>query len=161
MTKTVFFLMAMYETPVVSAKAVHRDFFSHLSFAGFLREVRAGQIPLPLLGVGGDAEVPHGVHVTDLAAYIDAERAAAEAQLNGGQTVPPVHDRRAARSNPPYTPDSLAKEWGVSANHVRNLIKSGELGHFKLGRLLRISRSAVDAYELREVAIAGKGPSRA
>jgi len=47
-----------------------------------------------------------------------------------------------------YTPDQLAAVWGCSSNHVRNLIHSGELRAFRLGkRLLRIPAEAVGEYE--------------
>lgn len=48
----------------------------------------------------------------------------------------------------PMRPQQVAARWGCSEKHVRNLIKDGALGHFRLGgRLLRIPASAVEEYE--------------
>lgn len=48
----------------------------------------------------------------------------------------------------PMTPEQVAEMWGCSANHVRNLIKRGELRAWRLGsRLLRIPPEAVAEFE--------------
>ncbi|MRI57250.1 DNA-binding protein [Methylobacterium sp. DB1607] len=48
----------------------------------------------------------------------------------------------------PYTPELLADRWCCSPNHVRNLIRRGELNAFRVGsRLLRISPDAVEEFE--------------
>jgi excisionase family DNA binding protein len=50
-----------------------------------------------------------------------------------------------------YTPEMLAERWQCSANHVRNLLKRGELQYFRLGpRLIRIKLAAVEEYERRQ-----------
>ena len=47
-------------------------------------------------------------------------------------------------ANRPMTPEQIAELWGCSANHVRSLIKRGELRAWRLGeRLLSISPEAV------------------
>ncbi|KAB7782893.1 helix-turn-helix domain-containing protein [Methylorubrum populi] len=47
-----------------------------------------------------------------------------------------------------YTPETLAKRWRCSANHVRNMIKRGDLPAFRSGgRLLRIRADDVIAHE--------------
>ncbi|WP_147393065.1 helix-turn-helix domain-containing protein [Paracoccus siganidrum] len=38
----------------------------------------------------------------------------------------------------PFTPESLAEKWGVSATSIRNKCNTGELRHFRFGRLYRI-----------------------
>lgn len=50
-------------------------------------------------------------------------------------------------SNPPFSSEQLAKRWGVSAQHVRDMIKAGALRHFKVGRLIRIPAIAVEEFE--------------
>jgi excisionase family DNA binding protein len=51
----------------------------------------------------------------------------------------------------PMTVSVLADRWGVSTTHVYNLLQSGELEGFKLGRKLwRIQPEAVARYEQRE-----------
>lgn len=47
-----------------------------------------------------------------------------------------------------FTPATLAKRWECSERHVRNLIKEGRLGFFRLGgKLLRIKESDVKRFE--------------
>lgn len=50
------------------------------------------------------------------------------------------HDRIA----PPYTPDTLAIRWGVTANAVRKRCANGELEHFRFGKLYRIPARVVE-----------------
>jgi len=53
--------------------------------------------------------------------------------------------------NRPLLPREVAERWGCSERHVRNLIASGQLGHFRVGdRLLRILAAAVEEYERRQ-----------
>lgn len=47
-----------------------------------------------------------------------------------------------------YTPEQLAVRWHCSANTVRNLISTGKLDAFRVGKkLLRISVEAIEEYE--------------
>lgn len=48
---------------------------------------------------------------------------------------------------PPFTPETLAERWQVSAASVRNKCASGALKHFRIGKLYRIPVSAVEEYE--------------
>ena len=76
--KTTFLLMAQYEAQaVVPIDAVCRDYFSPLTVATLLRKISAGEIRLPLVRMEASQKGAKGVHVEDLAAYIDARRAAA------------------------------------------------------------------------------------
>jgi hypothetical protein len=75
---TVFILMAQYgATAVVPVERVCRDYFSHLTVPQFVRKVNAGEIALPLVRMEGSLKSAKGVHVDDLAKWIDARRAAA------------------------------------------------------------------------------------
>lgn len=57
--------------------------------------------------------------------------------------------------NRPLLPCEVAERWGCSERHVRNLIASGQLGHFRVGsRLLRIPAAAVEEYELQQAGAA-------
>ncbi|MGY2048855.1 helix-turn-helix domain-containing protein [Methylobacterium sp. JK268] len=48
----------------------------------------------------------------------------------------------------PLTPEQVAERWDCSANHVRNLIRRGELRAFRVGsRLLRVPPDAVLEFE--------------
>lgn len=51
-----------------------------------------------------------------------------------------------------YTPETLARRWRCSANHVRNMIKRGDLPAFRSGgKLLRIRTADVISHEAGEV----------
>lgn len=76
--KTVFLLMAQYDAQaVVPIEAVCRDYFSHLTPEMLQRKVSLGEIKLPLVRIEGSKKSAKGVHIEDLAAWIDARRAAA------------------------------------------------------------------------------------
>ncbi|WP_449411893.1 helix-turn-helix domain-containing protein [Methylobacterium komagatae] len=48
----------------------------------------------------------------------------------------------------PLTPEQVAARWDCSPNHVRNLIRRGDLRAFRVGsRLLRIKTEAVEEFE--------------
>src|SRR4051794_15726898 len=49
--------------------------------------------------------------------------------------------------NRPYSSEELAERWGVSAQHIRDLIGKGVLRHFRVGRLIRIPAAAVREFE--------------
>ncbi|MDN7744677.1 pyocin activator PrtN family protein [Burkholderia multivorans] len=75
---TVFILMAQYgATAVVPVERVCRDYFSHLTPEQLVRKVSLGEIALPLVRIEGSKKSAKGVHVEDLAKWIDARRAAA------------------------------------------------------------------------------------
>ena len=49
---------------------------------------------------------------------------------------------------PPFTIESLASHWKCSENHIRNLIASSQLKHFRIGpKLIRIPVQAVLDFE--------------
>ncbi|WP_175887521.1 pyocin activator PrtN family protein [Burkholderia contaminans] len=75
---TVFLLMAQYgATAVVPVELVCRDYFSHLTSAQLVRKVSLGEIALPLVRIEESKKSAKGVHIQDLASYIDEQRAAA------------------------------------------------------------------------------------
>ncbi|KVM66023.1 Pyocin activator protein PrtN [Burkholderia ubonensis] len=75
---TVFLLMAQYgATAVVPVELVCRDYFSHLTVPQFVRKVSAGDIAIPLIRMEKSQKSVKGVHIQDLASYIDERRAAA------------------------------------------------------------------------------------
>jgi hypothetical protein len=76
--KTVFLLMAQYDgTAVVPIDVVCRDYFAPLTVPTLVRKISAGEIRLPLVRMEASQKGAKGVHLEDLAAYIDAKRAAA------------------------------------------------------------------------------------
>ncbi|RKQ73493.1 helix-turn-helix domain-containing protein [Oceanibaculum indicum] len=61
------------------------------------------------------------------------ERAAAQGALDVSQR--------------PYTPEALAERWGCSHQHIRDMVRAGKLPAFRVGRLIRIRREDVEAFE--------------
>lgn len=84
---TTFLLMAKYDAvPVIPIDVVCRDFFAPLTLPILLRKISAGDIPLPLVRMEASQKGAKGVHLSDLAAYIDKRTAAARkecGQLTG------------------------------------------------------------------------------
>jgi hypothetical protein len=79
---TAFLLLAQYDgVTIISVELVCRDFFHHLSTQKFIRKADAGEINLPLVRIEGSTKSARGVHLLDLAAYIDARRAEAATEL--------------------------------------------------------------------------------
>lgn len=89
---TAFLLMAQYNAQaVIPVAAVVKDYFPHLTTENFLRKVSAGDINIPLMRIEpGSQKAARGIHLTDLAQYLDDRRAAAvkEARQLASQ---PVH----------------------------------------------------------------------
>jgi hypothetical protein len=72
---TLFLLMAQYEGRViVPAETVCKDYFSHLTPTKFLRKVSAGEIELPITRAEKSQKSAKGVHLQDLASYLDKRR---------------------------------------------------------------------------------------
>jgi hypothetical protein len=64
-------LLAQYELAVVPLEWVCRDYFRHLTPEKLQRKVLAGEISLPIVRMEGSQKTSKGVHVTDLADYLD------------------------------------------------------------------------------------------
>lgn len=76
---TVFLLMAQYGgRAVVPLDLVCRDYFSHLTPLQLSRKTTAGEIDLPVVRIETSQKAARGIHIQDLAAWIDARRAAAQ-----------------------------------------------------------------------------------
>jgi hypothetical protein len=75
---TAFLLMAQYGgKAVIPVEVVCRDYFSHLTVDKFLRKVLAGEIKIHVVRIEASQNCAKGVHLQDLAEYLDARRAAA------------------------------------------------------------------------------------
>lgn len=57
--------------------------------------------------------------------------------------------------NRPYTPETLANRWGVSATMIRNMCSDGAITYFRVGKLYRIPAQAVEEYECQKSASDG------
>src|ERR1700722_15153819 len=72
---TAFLLMAQYGgAAVIPLDAIRRDYFSHLTIPKLLQKVLAGQIKLPIVRIEDSQKAARGVHLQDLADYIDQQR---------------------------------------------------------------------------------------
>lgn len=84
---TAFLLMAQYNGKAIIPLAdVCRDYFPHLGPEKLFRKVTAGQISLPVIHIERSQKSAKGIHLQDLADYLDKRRAAATkecAQLHG------------------------------------------------------------------------------
>lgn len=67
-----FFLMAQYQRPLIPVDRVLSDYFSHLSLRTFLRKCSDGEIALPLVNMEPSQKSAKGVHIEDLARYLEA-----------------------------------------------------------------------------------------
>ena len=79
---TAIMMMAMYNArPIIPSEIVAKDWFN-LEVSKFHEKIRKGDIGVPLvLMEEGSQKCAKGVHLLDLAAYIDARREAAEKEL--------------------------------------------------------------------------------
>ncbi|RYE48307.1 MAG: Pyocin activator protein PrtN [Hyphomicrobiales bacterium] len=79
---TSFLLMAQYEgLAVIPVERVRKDYFAHLNEREFVRKLSRGDIPLPMVRMDESQKTAKGVHLVDLATYLDKRRAAAEREL--------------------------------------------------------------------------------
>lgn len=76
---TAFLLMAQYDgLAVIPVDLVAKDYFPHLSTDKFVRKVALGEINIPMVRIeAGTQKSAKGIHLTDLAKYLDDRRAAA------------------------------------------------------------------------------------
>jgi hypothetical protein len=84
---TAFILMAQYNgRAIIPIEQVCKDYFTHLTPEMFQRKVMAGQIKIPITRLEPSQKSAKGIHIKDLADYLETQRAAALkecAQLNG------------------------------------------------------------------------------
>jgi hypothetical protein len=72
---TAFLLTAQYNGKAIIPLAdVCRDYFSHLTPEKLMRKVMAGQIWLPIVHIERSQKSAKGVHLQDLADYLDKRR---------------------------------------------------------------------------------------
>jgi hypothetical protein len=79
---TTFLLMAQYNGKVIiPVEAVRADYFPHLKLDQFVRKLGSGEIKLPLIRAESSQKAAKGVHLQDLAEYLDGRRKAAHREL--------------------------------------------------------------------------------
>lgn len=83
---TAFVLMAQYNgLAIIPLDIVCNDYFKHLTPEMFQRKVLAGQIKIPITRLESSQKSAKGIHISDLANYIEKQRSDALkefAQLN-------------------------------------------------------------------------------
>ncbi|MBG6287707.1 pyocin activator PrtN family protein [Pseudomonas nitroreducens] len=78
---TAFLLMAQYNgAAIIPLERVCADYFSHLTPEKMKLKVAKGEIDLPLVPMEGSQKSARGVHLNDLAAYLDAQHAKAKSE---------------------------------------------------------------------------------
>jgi hypothetical protein len=76
--RTALVLLAQYDgLAVIPLEAVCRDYFRHLTVEKLMRKVLAGEINLPIVRMEASQKSARGVHVNDLATYLDKQAEAA------------------------------------------------------------------------------------
>jgi len=76
---TSFILMAQYNgRAIIPIDQVCKDYFTHLTPEMFQRKVLAGQIKIPITRLEQSQKSAKGIHITDLAIYLDKQRATAQ-----------------------------------------------------------------------------------
>ena len=75
---TVFLLMAQYNgQAIIPLDVVCKDYFTHLTPDMFQRKALAGQIKIPITRLESSQKTAKGVHLQDLANYLNEAHAAA------------------------------------------------------------------------------------
>lgn len=76
--KTLMLLMAQYNAQaIIPIEQVCQDYFPHLTPKDFARKVGLGEIRLPMIRIENSQKATKGVHLEDLATYLDQRRQAA------------------------------------------------------------------------------------
>lgn len=79
---TAFLLMAQYNgSAIIPVEKVCKDYFSHLTPEKFVRKVSLGEIIIPLVRMEHSQKCAKGIHLQDLANYLDERRAAAVKEI--------------------------------------------------------------------------------
>lgn len=80
---TRFILLAQYGAKaVIPLKLVCEDYFSHLTERHFIEKAAKGEIKIPIVRMEATSQkAARGVHIDDLANWIDARREAAAREL--------------------------------------------------------------------------------
>lgn len=75
--------MAQYNgRAIIPLDEVCKDYFTHLTPEMFQRKVLAAQIKIPITRLEPSQKSAKGIHITDLAAYLDFQREAAVKECN-------------------------------------------------------------------------------
>ena len=94
--KTAFLLIAQYNgKAIIPINDVCRDYFPHLTPTKLVQKISAGEIAMPLVRIESSQKSARGVHLADLAEYLDARAEAARKRRS-----PPPLDLIASQIGP-------------------------------------------------------------
>lgn len=80
--KTALILMAQYDgLAVIPVERVCADYFAPLTLEQFLRKAQSGDIALPVVRMYVSQKAAKGVHINDLAVFLDKQAEAARKEL--------------------------------------------------------------------------------
>jgi hypothetical protein len=65
----------------IPVESVRHEYFTHLNATGLVRKITRGETALPLTRIEAGEKAARGVHITDLADWIDGRRAAGAIEL--------------------------------------------------------------------------------
>jgi hypothetical protein len=81
---TALLLMAQYGgKAIIPIDDVCRDYFSHLTSSKLVRKISAGEIALPLVRIEDSQKCAKGIHLADLARYLELRTEAARREMSG------------------------------------------------------------------------------
>lgn len=66
---------------IIPIEEVSRDYFSHLNATKLVQKISAGEIAIPLVRMEASQKCAKGVHLLDLAKYLDARAEAARKEM--------------------------------------------------------------------------------
>jgi hypothetical protein len=79
---TAFLLLAQYDgQAVIPIDLVCRDYFSHLTPVKLIAKISCGDIAIPLVRIESSQKCAKGVHLQDLAIYLDARTEVARQEM--------------------------------------------------------------------------------
>jgi Pyocin activator protein PrtN len=79
---TAFLLMAQYSgKAIIPIEDVCRDYFSHLNATKLMQKISSGEIAIPLVRIENSQKCAKGIHLNDLAEYLDARVEAARKEM--------------------------------------------------------------------------------
>jgi hypothetical protein len=88
---TAFLLMAQYNgKAIIPINDVCRDYFPHLTPTKLVQKISAGEIAIPLVRIESSQKSAKGVHLADLAKYLDARAEAASIPIRRATESPTV-----------------------------------------------------------------------
>jgi hypothetical protein len=69
---TAFLLMAHYDgKAIIPIEQIRKDYFPHLNTTKLIHKISCGEIALPPVKIETSQKAARGVHLVDLAAYLD------------------------------------------------------------------------------------------